>query len=54
MEDFTVKELQEMVIGLEAYIKILKKQKSTKEKIEIQKERIRKIKEDIQNNNFEN
>ena len=53
MEDFTMEDLQEMVIALEAYIKLLKKQKNTKENIEIQKERLRKIKLDIQNNNFE-
>ena len=45
-----MEELKEIAIGLEAYIKLLEKEKYTKNKkenIDFQKERLIKIKEDI-------
>ena len=50
--DYTKEELQEIVIALEAYIKLLQKEKFTKNKhenINFQKERLSKIKKDLEN-----
>ena len=50
--DYTKEELQEIVIALEAYIKLLQKEKFTKDKhsnINFQKERLSKIKKDLEN-----
>ena len=50
--DYTKEELQQIVIALESYIKLLKKEKYTKDKhanINFQKERLSKIKKDLEN-----
>ena len=50
-----MEDLKNQVIALKAYIKLLQKEKYTKdnyENIEFQKERLNKIKKDIDNKNF--
>ena len=48
--NYTKEELQQIVIALESYIKLLQKEKYTKDKhnnINFQKERLSKIKKDL-------
>ena len=50
--DYTKEELQEIATALEEYIKLLKKEKFTKDKhlnINFQKDRLSKIKRDLEN-----